>query len=72
MVGGDGGANGKQTLFAVDAELHDARLGGHFSLCKRFALRLVDVLRLALTRAESDGKIAITLFAALADDLTIC
>ena len=54
-----------------DAELDDLRLGLDLGLAERGALRLGDVLRLRLARAELDGGIAVTVHFAAADDLQL-
>jgi hypothetical protein len=68
MVGADLGADVEQRILG-DAELGDPRLGFHLGLAERRPLRLGDILRLRLARAQLNGGVAVPVLFAAADDL---
>src|SRR5206468_10613537 len=70
MVGADVRADIKQSVIG-DAELDDFRLGLDLGLAEGGTLRLGDILRLGLARAELDGGVAVAVGFAAADDLQL-
>ena len=70
VIGADVRADVEQRVFG-DAELGDLRLGLDLGLAEGGALRLGDILRLRLARAELDGGVAVTIHFTAADDLQL-
>ena len=70
VVRADQRADIEQPVF-IDAEFGNLGLGLDFGLAEGGALRLGDVLRLGLTRAELDCGVAVPVLFAAADDLQL-